>query len=180
MELRRDTAAGRASHPDTTAHHRQHPMKSWGRRRHPLLRTNADPGGTRVFGTFANCAAGKTPWGTYLTSEEERDDYFANGRHIERAPRARLDRRRTPFHCANAFSTVGTAGSALRCGARAEEFFRFGWMVEAIRAIRHRHRASARRSGASRTKDANTIVGRSGHVAHTWATTKSSSTYTSS
>jgi secreted PhoX family phosphatase len=51
-------------------------------RGHALMRTNADPAGTRVLGTFANCSAGKTPWGTYLTSEENVDDYFAGGRTV--------------------------------------------------------------------------------------------------
>ncbi|MEZ5500776.1 MAG: PhoX family phosphatase [Steroidobacteraceae bacterium] len=41
-----------------------------------LLRTRADPQGRTVLGTFANCSAGRTPWGTYLSAEENIDDYF--------------------------------------------------------------------------------------------------------
>ncbi|MDY0309027.1 MAG: PhoX family phosphatase [Castellaniella sp.] len=50
---------------------------------HPLLRTQADPGGTQVLGTFGNCGNGWTPWNTYLTCEENFTDYFGTGR---RAP----------------------------------------------------------------------------------------------
>src|SRR5690606_37281100 len=44
---------------------------------HPLLQTAADPSGKQATGTFANCSSGKTPWGTYVTCEENFQDYFA-------------------------------------------------------------------------------------------------------
>lgn len=43
---------------------------------HPLLRTAADPLGRRVLGILNQCASGITPWGTYLTSEENFIYYF--------------------------------------------------------------------------------------------------------
>lgn len=58
---------------------------------HELLKTRADPSGTRSLGTWNNCGNGRTPWGTYLTCEENFNGYFSS-RQRGYSPSAELRR----------------------------------------------------------------------------------------
>ncbi|MFD3417118.1 PhoX family protein [Streptomyces decoyicus] len=94
-----------------------------------LLKTSADPEGTRILGTLNNCGGGITPWGTVLSGEENFNQYFANGGSVtEPTAAARLKR----------YGITG--GASQRKWERFDQRFdvarepnevnRFGWVVE--------------------------------------------------
>ena len=90
---------------------------------HPLMRTAADPAGRTVLGTIGNCAAGVTPWGTYLTAEENWSNYFTAA-DVPTAHEKRWDIRRATWYrwpeFDERFDTVRNPN----------EPNRFGWIVE--------------------------------------------------
>jgi secreted PhoX family phosphatase len=93
---------------------------------HARLRTRDDPGGKRVLGMLNNCAGGVTPWGTWLTCEENFHGYFF-GRLDEQHAEARN------------FKRYGVPGNWMNWGSYTDRFSiarepnepnRFGWVVE--------------------------------------------------
>ncbi len=93
---------------------------------HDRMKTAADTTGTKVRGMLNNCAGGRTPWGTWLTCEENVNGYFwgaTNEQHPEHANYRRM----------------GIPGQWYNWGAYYDRFDvvkepreanRFGWVVE--------------------------------------------------
>ncbi|MBC7630932.1 PhoX family phosphatase [Aeromicrobium sp.] len=96
---------------------------------HPLVRTTADPSGRTALGTLNNCSGGLTPWGSWLTAEENFNQYFANAASV------------TDPQLAKRLARYGITGTASeRKWERFDDRFdlakepneanRFGWIVE--------------------------------------------------
>jgi uncharacterized protein len=90
---------------------------------HALMRTAADPAGRTVLGTLNNCASGKTPWGTYLSGEENFRFYFAGGEQLD-AHQRRWGMTKT------AFFRWPEHDERFDATKHPNEFNRFGWVVE--------------------------------------------------
>jgi hypothetical protein len=90
---------------------------------HALMRTAADPDGRTVLGTLNNCAAGMTPWGTYLSGEENWGFYF-NGPEKPDAHLARWGIRKTDYYRWHQHDERFDATK------HPNEPNRFGWVVE--------------------------------------------------
>jgi secreted PhoX family phosphatase len=104
------------------------------------MRTRQDPTGRRVRGTLANCAGGKTPWGTVLSAEENFHNYFA-GRVPEGHRETDALQMAQAGYTAAELVTLSEGGSVRRAAwakhdprfdvsREPNESNRFGWMVE--------------------------------------------------
>jgi uncharacterized protein len=94
-------------------------------RGHALMRSRTDATGNTAKGTLANCAHGMTPWGTYLTCEENFQAFFtANALAI------------TPAQARYGLSENGAGyrwtefDKRFDGTANPNEFNHFGWVVE--------------------------------------------------
>ncbi len=92
------------------------------------LKTSADPTGRKVYGMLNNCAGGVTPWGTWLTCEENFNGYFSD-------PSASL----TGHPNEASFRRYGIPGNSFRWDTFYDRFDikkepneanRFGWVIE--------------------------------------------------
>ncbi|WP_208509679.1 PhoX family phosphatase [Variovorax paradoxus] len=94
----------------------------------PRLRTALDPTGTEVLGTFANCAMGVTPWGTYLTCEENFHGYFGGPK--EAAKDATPAQRRYGTVAGSQWVEYWRFEERFDLSRHPNEPHRFGWVVE--------------------------------------------------
>ncbi|WP_298434602.1 PhoX family phosphatase [uncultured Jannaschia sp.] len=129
---------------------------------HDMLKTEDDPTGTMALGTMNNCGSGKTPWGTYLTCEENFNGYFgvadpeiefsasegfarygigAEGRYGYELHQARFDVRQTP-----------------------NEPHRFGWIVEIDPADPESTPVKRTALGRFKHENAAAVIASDGHV----------------
>ncbi|MPV37380.1 PhoX family protein [Georgenia subflava] len=94
-----------------------------------LVRTSADPSGRVVLGTLNNCAGGLSPWGTWLTAEENFNQYFANADGVtDSATRQRLARYGLPGGASE--RKWERFDTRFDLSAEPNEVNRFGWIVE--------------------------------------------------
>src|SRR5262245_51876135 len=91
----------------------------------PRLRTSEDPTGKLVLGTVNNCAMGFTPWGTYLTCEENFNGFFQK----TLANRTPLELRYGIAPQASGFRWH-TTHPRFNADIEPNEPNRFGWVVE--------------------------------------------------
>jgi secreted PhoX family phosphatase len=92
---------------------------------HARLKTGYDPAGTQVRGMVNNCAGGITPWGTYLSCEENFDGYFLGSAagHAEE-PNMKL------YGVPSSRYPWGRFHDRFDVGKEPHEPNRFGWIVE--------------------------------------------------
>ncbi|HLL09917.1 MAG TPA: PhoX family phosphatase [Rubrivivax sp.] len=90
---------------------------------HTMMKTAADPEGQRILGTFNNCASGKTPWGTYLSGEENFSGYFSTADQPTAHERRWGLRKQSPYR----WNEFDERFDAVR---NPNEPNRHGWVVE--------------------------------------------------
>jgi len=94
---------------------------------HALMKTNADPSGTRVLGMVNNCAGGVTPWGTWLTCEENFNFYFSGEDAAKASPLAGAYGR---YGVPEGFYPWDRIDARFDIGREPNECHRFGWVIE--------------------------------------------------
>jgi secreted PhoX family phosphatase len=93
---------------------------------HHRLKTSTDKSGKNVIGTLNNCAGGMTPWGTYLTCEENFNVHFSGElqtNHPESENHAR-------YNVPQDYTNWAKHDSRFDLVAEPNEPNRFGWVVE--------------------------------------------------
>jgi uncharacterized protein len=90
------------------------------------MKTGYDPEGRKVRGMLNNCAGGVTPWGTWLTCEENINGYFG-GKLAEGHPEAANAKR---YGVPGLWYNWASYDDRFDVGKEPNEPNRFGWVVE--------------------------------------------------
>lgn len=94
---------------------------------HDKMKTSADPEGRKVVGMLNNCSGAVTPWGTWLSCEENFNGYFRNKKAARKSPHAvALQRYGAPAEWYN----WGRFHDRFDIAKEPNEINRFGWVVE--------------------------------------------------
>jgi secreted PhoX family phosphatase len=93
---------------------------------HPRMKTSADAEGRKVRGMVNNCAGSVTPWGTWLSCEENFNGYFW-GKMAEDHPEARNYKR---YGIGTSAYAWGKFHDRFDLAKEPNEANRFGWVVE--------------------------------------------------
>jgi uncharacterized protein len=94
---------------------------------HAKLKTSQDPTGTKVLGMLNNCAGATTPWGTWLTCEENFNGYFWAKKAAEGSPDAKALKR---YGVPGEWYNWGQYWDRFNYEKEPNEANRFGWVVE--------------------------------------------------
>lgn len=127
---------------------------------HPRLQTTADPSGRLVLGTFANCAGGITPWGTYLSCEENIDGFFTPPKSEN--PEARNHDRFTIGK--PQYTSWNRMDMRFDSNKEPNEPNRFGWVVEIDPYQPNSHPVKRTALGRFKHESAGTYVNPDGRV----------------
>ena len=127
---------------------------------HDRLKTSADSTGTRVMGTFNNCAGGVTPWGTYIMAEENFHGYFMGDLPAGHTEAANYERYGVP----EGSYEWGRFYDRFDLSKEPNEPNRFGWIVEVD--VEDPNSVPKKRTALGRTKHegAESIVAKNGKV----------------